>query len=72
FDAIIVTCAPEDVPAPLVEQLKDGGKMVIPVGESGGTQVLYLFEKEAEALREKAILPVRFVPMTGRKSPLQD
>lgn len=65
FDAIIVTCAPEKVPGPLTEQLKEGGRMVIPVGSGGGAQELYLLEKNGNALVREAILPVRFVPMTG-------
>jgi protein-L-isoaspartate(D-aspartate) O-methyltransferase len=62
FDAIIVTCAPEKVPQPLVDQLKDGGRMVIPVGERFAQQ-LYLLEKKSGQLKESATLPVRFVPM---------
>jgi protein-L-isoaspartate(D-aspartate) O-methyltransferase len=61
FDAIIVTCAPEKVPQPLVDQLKDGGRMVIPVGERFAQQ-LYLFEKKNGQLKESVTLPVRFVP----------
>ena len=62
FDAIIVTCAPEKVPQPLIDQLKDGGRMVIPVGERFAQQ-LYLLEKKNGQLKESATLPVRFVPM---------
>ena len=62
FDAIIVTCAPENVPQPLVDQLKDGGRMVIPVGERFAQQ-LYLLEKKNGQLKESVTLPVRFVPM---------
>jgi protein-L-isoaspartate(D-aspartate) O-methyltransferase len=62
FDAIIVTCAPDKVPEPLVDQLKDGGRMVIPVGERFAQQ-LYLLEKKNGQLKESATLPVRFVPM---------
>ena len=62
FDAIIVTCAPDKVPQPLVDQLKDGGRMVIPVGERFAQQ-LYLLEKKNGQLKESATLPVRFVPM---------
>ena len=62
FDAVIVTCAPEKVPQPLVDQLKDGGRMVIPVGERFAQQ-LYLLEKKTGQLKESATLPVRFVPM---------
>ena len=64
FDAIIVTCAPEHVPQPLVDQLKDGGRMIIPVGKSG-VQDLVLLHKQAGKLERHAVLPVRFVPMTG-------
>jgi len=62
FDAIIVTCAPDKVPSPLVDQLKDDGRMVIPVGERFAQQ-LYLLEKKNGQLKESATLPVRFVPM---------
>jgi protein-L-isoaspartate(D-aspartate) O-methyltransferase len=62
FDAIIVTCAPENVPQPLVDQLKDCGRMVIPVGERFAQQ-LYLLEKKNGQLKESATLSVRFVPM---------
>lgn len=65
FDAIIVTCAPEHVPEPLVRQLKDGGRMIIPVGESGRQQ-LYVLEKRSGKVERRAVLPVRFVPMTGK------
>ncbi len=62
FDAIIVTCAPDKVPQPLVDQLKEGGRMVIPVGERFAQQ-LYLLEKKNGQLKESVTLPVRFVPM---------
>jgi protein-L-isoaspartate(D-aspartate) O-methyltransferase len=68
FDAVIVTCAPESVPRPLVEQLREGGRMIIPVGREGGEQVLYLLTKRGTNVVERAVLPVRFVPMTGRAS----
>ena len=64
FDAIIVTCAPSKVPQPLTQQLKDGGRMIVPVG-SGLDQQLHLLEKKDGQLAERAILPVRFVQMTG-------
>lgn len=64
FDAIMVTCAPEAVPQPLIAQLKDGGRMIIPVGPTGNQQ-LVLLRKEGERLEKRAVLPVRFVPMTG-------
>ena len=66
FDAIIVTCAPEKVPQPLVEQLKEGGRMVIPVGERFAQQ-LYLLEKKNGQMKESVTLPVRFVPMLRGK-----
>jgi len=66
FDSIIVTAAAREVPAPLVEQLKPGGKLVIPVGESGGAQTLWLIEKQADGkTARRQILAVRFVPLTG-------
>jgi len=64
FDSIIVTCAPDKVPPPLTAQLKDGGRMIIPVG-AGIDQQLYLLEKKNGELAQTAILPVRFVPMMG-------
>ena len=64
FDAIIVTCAPEKVPPSLVEQLRDGGRMIIPVGPMGD-QELVLLRKQGEQLERHAVLSVRFVPMTG-------
>ncbi len=65
FDSIIVTCAPEKVPSPLVEQLKEGGRMIIPVGPTWD-QELILLRKSGEKLERRAVLPVRFVPMTGQ------
>ncbi len=64
FDAVIVTAAPERIPQPLIDQLAEGGSMIIPVGVF--TQDLILLQKTPEGLRKKAILPVRFVPMTGK------
>jgi protein-L-isoaspartate(D-aspartate) O-methyltransferase len=64
FDAIIVTCAPERVPQPLIDQLKDGGRIIIPVGRAGN-QELVLLRKRDGKLEQQAVLPVRFVPMTG-------
>ena len=65
FDAIIVTCAPDKVPEPLAQQLKEGGRMIIPVGSGMMDQQLYLLEKKDGELAQRAILPVRFVPMAG-------
>jgi protein-L-isoaspartate(D-aspartate) O-methyltransferase len=67
FDAIIVTCAPDEVPPVLVDQLKEGGRMVIPVGNPFLGQDLYLLRKEGGRVERRSILPVRFVPMTGDK-----
>ncbi len=65
YDAIVVTAAPKAVPPPLLEQLKPGGRMVIPVG--GREQVLRVFERsEGGELNMRPIFGVRFVPMTGR------
>lgn len=64
FDKIIVTCSPERIPSPLVEQLKEGGLMVIPVGERY-QQTLYLMRKKDGKLRSEALRPTLFVPMTG-------
>jgi len=64
FDKIIVTCSPEDVPLPLVEQLREGGRMVIPTGERY-QQTLYLFTKKDGKLQKEALRPTLFVPMTG-------
>lgn len=67
YDAIIVTAAPEEVPPRLLEQLKVGGKMVIPTGPSGDNQVLRLIEKKKDSTyTTKDLLPVRFVPFTRR------
>jgi protein-L-isoaspartate(D-aspartate) O-methyltransferase len=65
FDAIIVTCAPDKVPQPLTQQLKEGGRMIVPVGSGIMDQQLYLLEKINGELAQRAILPVRFVPMAG-------
>ena len=63
FDAIIVTAAPDHVPQPLVEQLKEGGRMVIPVGKTFAQQ-LKVFEKRDTVMKETAVIAVRFVPLT--------
>lgn len=70
FDAIVVTAAPDKVPQPLVDQLRVGGRMVIPVGGEYTIQTLKLLVKDADgALEEKNIIPVRFVPLTRDKDP---
>ncbi|MFW5761471.1 MAG: protein-L-isoaspartate O-methyltransferase, partial [Cyclobacteriaceae bacterium] len=62
FDAIIVTCSPSHIPQPLIDQLAEGGKLIIPVGESY-TQELVLVTKKNGKVRKKDVIPVRFVPM---------
>lgn len=62
FDVIVVTAAPERIPPPLVEQLAEGGRMVIPVGPEGATQQLMLITKENGEIQRQRISPVRFVP----------
>lgn len=65
FDVIIVTCAAEDIPQPLWEQLKPGGRIVIPTGSAWGAQVLVVVTKTPDGRRStKTITGVRFVPMT--------
>lgn len=64
FDAIIVTCAPDHMPQALADQLVDGGRMIIPVGERA-RQELYLIEKNEGKIEHRSVTPVRFVPMTG-------
>lgn len=65
FDAIVVAAASPTVPQPLVEQLADGGRLVIPLG-SGDVQALTLFVREGEDLVRKEVADVRFVPLIGR------
>jgi protein-L-isoaspartate(D-aspartate) O-methyltransferase len=65
FDAIVVTAAAQQVPPPLLQQLKPGGRMVIPVGSGFALQHLMLVEKDADGrVRTRQTLPVRFVPLT--------
>ena len=63
FDAIIVTAAPPQVPQPLLDQLKVGGRMIIPVGEFN--QGLLLITRTVKGYERRNVMPVRFVPMTG-------
>lgn len=70
FDSIIVTCAPDHIPAPLVEQLKVGGRMIIPVGEEvegrlWAAQELIVVAKTEKGMERLKKMDVRFVPMTG-------
>jgi protein-L-isoaspartate(D-aspartate) O-methyltransferase len=70
FDKIIVTCSPERIPPALVAQLREGGRMVIPLGERY-QQALYLLEKVDGQLRPEMLEPTFFVPMTGRAEQLR-
>jgi protein-L-isoaspartate(D-aspartate) O-methyltransferase len=65
FDAIIVTAAPDHLPQPLVEQLKEGGHIVIPIGPPGGYQSLWRFTRVDDELQAENLGGVRFVPLTG-------
>ena len=66
FDAIVVTAAPEEIPAPLVQQLKPGGRLVIPVGKQYTAQSLMVLKMRADGEVElREVLPVGFVPLTG-------
>ena len=66
FDGIIVTAAADNIPPPLVQQLKPGAKLIIPVASAGGYQELMVIEKLASGeTTSRSILPVRFVPLTG-------
>ena len=64
FDKIIVTCSPESVPVPLVEQLREGGSMIIPVGERYQQTLYRMTKRDGELVREP-LRPTLFVPMTG-------
>jgi protein-L-isoaspartate(D-aspartate) O-methyltransferase len=69
FDAILVTAAAEPVPPPLVEQLKPGGRLVMPLGPPGETQMLIVIEKDATGKTQtRNIAPVVFVPLTREKA----
>jgi protein-L-isoaspartate(D-aspartate) O-methyltransferase len=69
FDAIMVTAGAPHVPPPLVEQLKPGGRMVIPVGPASMIQSLMLIEKKRDGTTvSRDIIPVRFVPLTGERT----
>jgi protein-L-isoaspartate(D-aspartate) O-methyltransferase len=63
YDAIIVTAAADVIPKPLIEQLKDGGVMVIPVGSLEIVQSLTLVKKQGKEVTTETVLPVRFVPL---------
>jgi len=65
FDAVIVTAAPDHLPQPLIQQLAEGGRMIIPIGPVGAVQTLWLFESSGGELKAINLGPVSFVPLTG-------
>jgi len=71
FDAVIVTCAAGKIPEPLFEELKEGGRLVIPVGETDGVQTLIRIRKINGQKRIEEITAVRFVPMTGENQKIK-
>ena len=66
FDAIMVTAAPDHIPPALIEQLRDGGRLVLPVGEVGAVQELVRVIRRGDDVELERLLPVSFVPMTGK------
>lgn len=70
FDVILLTAAPPEVPQPLLDQLADGGRMVAPIGTDW--QVLLLIERDGDQITRRTIIPVRFVPMTGKAQETRD
>jgi len=72
FDGILVTCASPRIPLPLFEQLKEGGRLIIPLGDARQFQVLTLVTKTGGKLKTKEISGVRFVPMTGEAQKKKD
>src|ERR687884_156871 len=65
YDAILVSAAGPDVPAPLLEQLAPGGRLVVPIGR-GDEQTLYMYSRTAAGIEARDLGPVRFVPLVGR------
>ena len=65
YDAIIVTCAPDHIPQPLVQQLKEEARLVIPVGPPGGYQTLWQVTKVGDEIEKRNVTGVLFVPLTG-------
>jgi protein-L-isoaspartate(D-aspartate) O-methyltransferase len=66
FDKIIVTAAPPEIPQALVDQLAVGGRLIVPVGEELGLQMMTIVEKTADGVVTRETIPVRFVPMIKR------
>jgi|SRR5688572_8907359 len=67
FDRIVVTAAPEEIPAPLLAQLAPGGRLVIPVGGQGQTQWITVVDKTGDGFADRRTIPVQFVPFTRRR-----
>jgi protein-L-isoaspartate(D-aspartate) O-methyltransferase len=65
YDAIVVTCAADHIPQSLLDQLADGGRLVLPVGPPGGYQTLWQVTKEGEQITKRDVTGVLFVPLTG-------
>jgi protein-L-isoaspartate(D-aspartate) O-methyltransferase len=65
YDAIIVTAAPDHLPQPLIAQLRDGGRLVVPIGPQGAIQTLWLFDKTGGDVQATNLGEVMFVPLTG-------
>lgn len=70
FDAMIITAAPPSIPGPLIEQLKPGGRMILPVGVTS-QQLILITKNKQGGIEKKTLLPVRFVPMTGEINKLK-
>jgi len=66
FDGIIVTCAPSHIPPPLLQQLAQGGRMVIPVGNERGVQELLQVKKQGDKIHQRSVIPVTFVPLVRK------
>jgi len=64
YQAVIVTCSPTHIPLPLIEQLDEGGRMIIPVGRMHSQEMVVLVKKKGK-MTQKSVLPVRFVPMVN-------
>lgn len=68
FDAIVVTAGAEEIPMPLVEQLKEGGRMILPLGPHNGIRQLVRITKKKAGLKTEELMAVRFVPFTRKKN----
>ena len=69
FDAIIVTAAPDHLPAPLIQQLSNGGRLLIPIGPTGGYQTMWKFIKEGDQVKAYNLGSVSFVPLVSSQEP---